>query len=52
VITDELVTGLRDTLQRIAAWHRTPEVVVRQTYPAKLQTALTGRPRARRAAVS
>src|SRR5690606_37727983 len=40
-ITDDLVSGLRDTLQRIGAWHGTPEVVIGQTYPAKLRAGLT-----------
>jgi uncharacterized protein YcaQ len=40
-ITDGLVTGLRETLARIAAWHRTPEVIIGATYPAKLRAGLT-----------
>lgn len=39
-VTAGLVDGLRDTLQRMAAWHRTPEVVVRVTEPAGLGKAL------------
>lgn len=32
-ITDELATDLAATLKAIAAWHKTPEVVVRETFP-------------------
>ena len=39
-ITDELASGLRGTLERIAAWHRTPEIVIRDTFPSKLKAAL------------
>jgi uncharacterized protein len=35
-----LVSGLRDTLQRLAAWHRTPEVVVREANVSGLAAAL------------
>jgi hypothetical protein len=45
-VTSELVSGLRDVLRRIAAWHGTPEVVVGETYPAKLRAGLVGRGRA------
>jgi uncharacterized protein YcaQ len=38
-ITAELVDGLRDTLQRLAAWHATPELVVRATDPPSLKHA-------------
>jgi uncharacterized protein YcaQ len=40
-IDGELVTGLRDTLHRLAAWHGTPEVVVRETNVKSLTEALT-----------
>jgi uncharacterized protein YcaQ len=39
-VTADLVDGLRDTLQRIAAWHKTPEVVVGETNPRSLAWAL------------
>ena len=39
-IDDELVAGLRDTLHRLAAWHDTPEVVVRGANVAGLADAL------------
>jgi uncharacterized protein YcaQ len=42
-LTDELVTGLRDTLTRLAAWHKTPELVIRESNPPKLKTALARR---------
>ncbi len=35
-VTDELAAGLAQTLRRMAAWHGTPEVVVRRTEPAAL----------------
>lgn len=35
-VTDELAAGLAQTLRRMAAWHGTPEVVVRRTEPAGL----------------
>lgn len=44
-ITPALASGLRDTVERIAAWHKTPEVLIRETYPAKLKTALAPRRR-------
>ncbi len=44
-VTAELVDGLRDSLERAADWHKTPELVIRDTTPAKLGKALT---RARR----
>ena len=37
---DELVAGLRDTLHRLAAWHGTPEVAVRQANVPGLAEAL------------
>ncbi len=40
--TDDLVTGLRDALARCAAWHRTPEVVVRWSDPPALARAVSG----------
>jgi uncharacterized protein YcaQ len=40
-VTDGLVSGLRDALHRLAAWHKTPELVVRETSPSKLGPALT-----------
>ena len=39
-VTGELVSGLRDTLQRLAAWHGTPEVVVREANVPALAAAL------------
>jgi uncharacterized protein YcaQ len=39
-VTADLVDGLRDVLRRMAAWHGTPEVVVRETYPAALKAGL------------
>jgi uncharacterized protein len=35
-ITDELVSELGGALRNCAAWHRTPEVVIRATEPAEL----------------
>ena len=42
-ITDDLVTGLRDVLQRIATWHQTPAVVIRETNPRSLGEALAAK---------
>ncbi|MCC7364494.1 MAG: YcaQ family DNA glycosylase [Dehalococcoidia bacterium] len=39
-VSDELVAGLRDVLERCARWHRTPEVVVRMADPPLLREAL------------
>jgi uncharacterized protein YcaQ len=39
-VTDELVADLGAALRACAAWHRTPEVVVRATDPAKLARRL------------
>jgi uncharacterized protein YcaQ len=39
-IDGELVTGLRDTLHRLAAWHGTPQVVVRGANVTGLAEAL------------
>lgn len=39
-VTSELVTDLADTLGRLAAWHGTPDVVVRQSDPPKLAKLL------------
>ncbi|MGH2608857.1 MAG: winged helix-turn-helix domain-containing protein [Tepidiformaceae bacterium] len=44
-LTAELVDGLRDALHRLAAWHNTPELIIRETNPPKLRSALTGRRR-------
>ena len=41
-ITAALVDGLRDTLRRMAAWHGTPEVVVRHSPAPGLADALNG----------
>jgi hypothetical protein len=42
--TDEMLSDVANALRECAAWHRTPEVVVRQSVPktiaAKLQRAL------------
>ena len=35
-VTDELVADLSDALRECAAWHRTPEVVVRRSDPPEL----------------
>ncbi len=40
-ITADLVDGLRDALHRLAAWHNTPDLVIRETNPPKLRAALT-----------
>ena len=40
-LADRLVTGLAQALQACAAWHRTPEVVVRESEPPQLSAALT-----------
>jgi uncharacterized protein YcaQ len=42
-VTDELVAGLRDVLERAARWHGTPELVVRETFPAKLMKGFAKR---------
>ena len=39
-VTDDLVAGLRDVLHRIGAWHNTPEIVIRDTNPPALKSAL------------
>ncbi|MBC8100011.1 MAG: YcaQ family DNA glycosylase [Armatimonadetes bacterium] len=39
-LTDDIVEGLRDVITRCAAWHGTPEVVIRRTEPAALLSAL------------
>lgn len=39
-VTDELVADVATALRQCAAWHKTPEVVIRQTEPAKLAGAL------------
>ena len=41
-VTAALVDGLRDTLRRVAAWHGTPEVVVRHSPTPGLADALNG----------
>ncbi|HEU5012066.1 MAG TPA: crosslink repair DNA glycosylase YcaQ family protein [Roseiflexaceae bacterium] len=40
VVDDELITALAGALAECAAWHGTPEVVVRQSDPPKLAAAL------------
>lgn len=40
-VTDEFVTGLRETLVRCAEWHKTPRVVVRKSDPAELAARLS-----------
>ncbi|GAB4328835.1 MAG: winged helix-turn-helix domain-containing protein [Dehalococcoidia bacterium] len=40
-VTAALVDGLRDALHRCAAWHQTPEVVVRRANAPGLATALS-----------
>ena len=39
-VTDQLVSGLRGTLQRLAAWHGTPAVIVREASVPALAAAL------------
>jgi uncharacterized protein YcaQ len=39
-VNDELVAGLRETLRRLAGWHQTPEVVVREANVPDLAAAL------------
>jgi uncharacterized protein len=39
-VTEDLVTSLAATLKSCAAWHRTPEVIVRQTDPSEFGEAL------------
>ena len=39
-VTSELVTDLADTLRRLAVWHNTPDIVVRQADPPKLAKML------------
>lgn len=39
-LTDDLLEGLRNALYRLAAWHNTPEVVVRRSEPAELAERL------------
>jgi uncharacterized protein YcaQ len=51
-VTDELATGLRDALQRLATWHQTPELVIGETHPTKLRAALTRKRRVTRAAAA
>jgi uncharacterized protein YcaQ len=42
VINDELIDGLAGALREFAGWHKTPEVVIRRSDPAKV-TALVRR---------
>lgn len=42
IINDELIEGLASALREFAAWHKTPEVVIRRSDPAKV-TALVRR---------
>jgi uncharacterized protein YcaQ len=42
VINDELIDGVVSALREFAAWHKTPEVVIRRSDPAKV-TALVRR---------
>lgn len=39
-LTDELVDGLRQALHACAAWHQTPQVIVRRSDPPELATRL------------
>jgi uncharacterized protein len=39
-VNKELVKALKDVIERCADWHRTPDVVVRQSNPEKLATML------------
>lgn len=36
VINDELIAGIASALRECAVWHKTPEVVLRQSVPAKV----------------
>lgn len=38
--TDELASDLAGALRDIAAWHKTPEVVVRETFPAEAKAVI------------
>jgi uncharacterized protein len=40
--SEELVAGLADALRRLAAWHGTPELVIRRTEPEGLAERLFG----------
>ena len=40
-VTDDLVEGLGAALRRLAAWHGTPEVVIRRSEPPELAERLT-----------
>ncbi|MDT4953138.1 MAG: uncharacterized protein QOJ02_1276 [Acidobacteriota bacterium] len=42
IINDELIEGVASALREFAAWHKTPEVVIRRSDPAKV-TALVRR---------
>lgn len=42
-VTDELVADVAAALRQCAAWHKTPEVVIRRTEPLKLATELRKR---------
>ena len=41
-VTEELLTDLARTLHECAAWHGTPEVVVRQSDPPEVAARLQG----------
>jgi uncharacterized protein YcaQ len=38
--TDDLIEGLASTLRRLAAWHGTPELIIRRSEPADLAARL------------
>jgi hypothetical protein len=42
-VTNDLVAGLAGVLRETAAWHRTPELVVRETNPTGLKKLLQAR---------
>jgi uncharacterized protein len=42
-VTDELIHDLADALHECAAWHKTPEVIVRQSNPTAIATLLSRR---------
>lgn len=39
-VTDELASDLAGALRDIAAWHKTPEVVIRESFPTEAKTAV------------
>jgi uncharacterized protein YcaQ len=41
-VTDDLVEGLGTALRRLAAWHGTPQVVIRRSEPEGLGERVMG----------